>query len=403
MHNNPANNPILIGARSFMNDFASAAARASKRIYVQAMTFEGDTAGEELVALLCKAQGVERKICIDDYSNVVVNDTFIASPRWLRDPDFRREVQQGKKLVEMSRESGVGVAYTNPAGPLLLRYPFRNHKKLVICDNTVYIGGINFSEHNFAWHDMMIRLDDPTLADLLAEDFLHNFSGQKTCRRSAWSSGEVYLLNRNKDALWDDLLQHFRSAQKNITIVSPYVSWPLLEVLQDCAGQPPESDANAKDRADQPGSEGLPAYRQGSANVTAHNSDSGGTLPRIRIITPEVNNKSLFRKNLMHECAKGYFELYLYKGGMSHLKAALIDDETLIAGSSNYDFASYFFEEEVMVTIRDTKVINAFQLTILQPMFANAELVTPKHPEWGSYSFSSRVLGTFTESLKRIF
>jgi cardiolipin synthase len=354
--------PIFIGARDFMHDFASVAGNAKRRVYVQAMTFEGDSAGEELIQLLSDSPAPDRKLCIDRYSTVVVNDTFVASPRWLRDASFREEIRRGKRLLKQAREQGIGIAFTNPVGPLLLRYPFRNHKKLVICDDTVYIGGINFSEHNFAWHDMMIRLDDPSLADILSNDVLSNYAGRKTCTHAVWSHGEVYMLNRTDEELWKKLLEHFREARKSITIVSPYVSWPLLEVLREV------------------GQNGID----------------------IRIISPAVNNKSLFRKNLMHECAKGYFKLHLYNGGMSHLKAALIDDTTLIAGSSNYDFASYFFEEEVMLTIHDPKIISAFHNRVVNPMLDNSSLVTSKHPEWGKYFSSARLLQLITESLKRI-
>lgn len=47
--------------------------------------------------------------------------------------------------------------YPNPLGFLLWNYPPRNHKKIVVIDNTVYVGGLNFSDHNFSWHDMMVR------------------------------------------------------------------------------------------------------------------------------------------------------------------------------------------------------------------------------------------------------
>jgi hypothetical protein len=46
-------------------------------------------------------------------------------------------------------------------------------KKLALVDGRVaYLGGINFSEHNFAWHDMMFRFEDAGLAGFLASRFL---------------------------------------------------------------------------------------------------------------------------------------------------------------------------------------------------------------------------------------
>ena len=87
----------------------------------------------------------------------------------------------------------------------------------------------------------------------------------------------------------------------------------------------------------------------------------------IDIISPATNNKNIFKTILTSELEKGYFNLHQYQGRMSHLKAILVDGETLIAGSSNFDFVSYYFEQEVVLVTRDQESVDSFIQRIAEP------------------------------------
>jgi len=64
-------------------------------------------------------------------------------------------------MTRALRNEGVKIRYTNGYGATPRRLLSRNHKKLIVIDDrAAYVGGINFSEHNASWHDMMIRLTD---------------------------------------------------------------------------------------------------------------------------------------------------------------------------------------------------------------------------------------------------
>ena len=89
--------------------------------------------------------------------------------------------------------AGVAVRVTNPIGPLKLNYPARNHKKLIIADDVAYVGGINFSDHNFAWRDFMVRIAGQEAADFLAADFDATWAG--TPRPAAASLDGLRLLS----------------------------------------------------------------------------------------------------------------------------------------------------------------------------------------------------------------
>ena len=89
------------------------------------------------------------------------------------------------------------------------------------------------------------------------------------------------------------------------------------------------------------------------------------------LITPEINNKSFLKPYILWESLRSGFDVYLFQGRMSHLKAILIDDHTLILGSPNFDFMSFAFQQEVFLIIRDPDVIAQFNRKVLEPDMAN--------------------------------
>ena len=63
---------------------------------------------------------------------------------------------------------------------------------------------------------------------------------------------------------------------------------------------------------------------------------------------------------------------------MSHLKAMLVDDEHLIAGSSNFDYFSYRIHQEILAVFTDPYVISEFRERVMIPDLANAGSVECK-------------------------
>ena len=62
----------------------------------------------------------------------------------------------------------------------------------------------------------------------------------------------------------------------------------------------------------------------------------------------------------------------MYQTKMSHLKAIIVDDEILIAGSTNFDFASYFLEQEYCAVIRDSATVSAFKSKVVDDAMASS-------------------------------
>ena len=290
------------------------------------MTFEGDAAGKWLIELMKQSPAKEKRLLVDSYSKVVINDHFVKSLKYLKDETFRNEVTETRLLIKEAQDAGIKVQFTNPVGLIGQRYPLRNHKKMVLIDEEIsFLGGINFSDHNFAWHDMMVKLTDRELGKILTGDFMNTWNGVNQSETWQTSRGQLYLFNgSNSTVLYETFFEHLRKANDSIKVISPYISEPLLKVLR---------------------------------SVAKHGVE-------ITVISPQENNKSIFKNIILSEREKGYFKLMEYPG-MSHMKAILIDGKKLIFGSSNYDLVSYFFEQEVVFLSEDQSLVHEFEKKVL--------------------------------------
>ncbi|XOV93991.1 MAG: phosphatidylserine/phosphatidylglycerophosphate/cardiolipin synthase family protein [Bacteroidota bacterium] len=319
---------LLVDARNFMNALEQDMLYAKDIIAVQVMTFEGDQAGKLLIDAMLKSKAERKILLIDAYTRAVINDHFVIGIEYLRSASFRNEVRQTEALIRKAKASGIEVKITNPLGIFMYKYPLRNHKKMIIIDAKIsYLGGINFSDHNFAWHDAMIRLEDEEVGKCLMGDIYSSMDGFNQSRKVELKDHDLYFLNGAKSReLYHDLFSILAKSKNSIDIISPYISDPLLSFIRENVHE----------------------------NVN------------VRIISPFENNKSIFKKYLNNELAKGYFDLYHYNEGMSHLKAILVDNETLIMGSSNFDVISYYFEQEVLLVSKDQALIQEFKEHVLK-------------------------------------
>lgn len=320
---------VLVGSKSFMLALEKSSSLAKNSLFVQAMTFEGDDAGEQLIDLMIKSPAKDKRLLIDSFSKVVISDNFVFGPKFLKDAAFRNEIRETKRLIQKAKEAGVKVRYTNPVGFLMSKYPLRNHKKMMIVDGEIsYLGGINFSDHNFSWYDMMIEIQDDLISNSLKLDFLATWEGKNQSKKIHKENGSLYFFNGIKSKeLYEDFFQNINDAENEVVVISPYVSEPLLSRLK----------------------------------IVSNRGVS------VKIISPSENNKGLFQDYLLSENRQGYFELLHYPG-MFHLKAILIDGRKLIFGSSNYDLVSYHFEQEVVVVSEYKDLIDKFINEVFMPM-----------------------------------
>ena len=206
----------------------------------------------------------------------------------------------------------------------------------MIDGNVAYIGGINFSEHNAAWHDMMLRIEDADVSRLFREDFLACWDGKSRARSQRFAGAEIHTLDgRSNRKVFARILRLIDNAQSSIFIASPYLSFPFYDHLKNA------------------GCRGVP----------------------VTILTPQTNNWRHFTDYARWESTRCGINLRLYKKGMSHLKAMLVDDQFLVVGSSNFDFLSYRIYEEILAVITDPHVIASFREQVMVPDLRNSERV----------------------------
>lgn len=320
---------LLVDSGEFAAQFLQDVKAARRRVYVQAMTFDADRSGRRIAQALMDAAAPDRRLLTDEVSRFIVSDRFIYTPGNWRDRELRREWRATRKLPDELRGSGVRVKITNPFGRFWVRFFARNHKKLVVIDGRIsYIGGINFSDHNFAWHDMMIRIEDSHIAAFLEEDFLSTWGGRNRAAFRSFPGIDIHLLDGWSNAQrFEPILNLIRAARKDIFIESTYFALPFFDWLREI----------------------------------------GPDRPPTILLTSEVNNWPQMRDYIPWEARRSGIDLRLYPGRLTHLKAILVDGHELIMGSANFDFFSYSIYQEILAVVHDPAVITAFMERVVVP------------------------------------
>lgn len=319
---------LLVDSAEYWEHLLQDIPQARERVFVQAMGFEGDKVGQGLARLLLSSPAPDRRVVIDTFAKFRLSDKFIYNPRHVFDQDLRREVRDTERMLWELDAGGVRVKFTNPMGAFFLRAPVRNHKKLVIVDDRVaYIGGFNFTEHNFAWRDVMLRIEDPEIASFLAEDFLATWRGGNLGVVRAFPGITLYLFDgRRNVSLFSALFGLLEGANERIDVECAYLTPPFSGKLR-----------KARER-------GVP----------------------VRLIMAAANNWPLVYDHVLWESARAGIELRLYEGRMVHMKTMLVDDRALVLGSANFDFWSYRFQQEVMGIVTDPEVVADFRRRVFE-------------------------------------
>jgi len=336
----PVQIELLVDAEPFWVRLKADIAAAQNRVYIQTLSFEGDSVGLALAEAMAASPAVDKRIVVDHYTRCVLSDKFLYSPRNLFDSELRREDKATAAMIAGLISRRVAVKFVNPVGPALCRFAYRNHKKIIVIDDRVcYLGGINFSDHNFHWHDMMLRIDHKEAAGFLANDFLVTWEGRHFGGTTDFGDMRLISLDGRRNAAgFQPIFDLIDSATESIYVQSPYLSFPFCDHLHQA--------------------------RKRGVTVT--------------VVTPEANNKKAVEGYIRWEAARSDFDLWLYPERLTHLKAMLIDGKYLIAGSSNFDYFSYRFEQETMAIITDPDFIDIFVSRVVEPDRAISRRAAPE-------------------------
>jgi cardiolipin synthase len=301
---------------------------ARERVYLQALSFEGDATGREVAAALAASRAPDRRVLVDSFTKHVVSDRLVWSPRNLLDAAVRSEVRATRRMRRDLEDAGAQWRFVGPLGPFFLRAPARNHKKLVLVDDHVaYVGGINFSDHNFAWRDLMLRVEGEHAVRFLGEDFLRTWEDRPAASSTRLPGLELHALDgRSNEARFEEVvLSLLDGAREAIHVECAYLTSPFLERLGA-------------------------ATRRGVA---------------VTVVTPEANNWGLVRDLLRSPRATRGIAVRLYRGRMTHMKALLVDGATLVVGSANFDLWSYHFQGEYLARVTDPRVVEDFRARVM--------------------------------------
>lgn len=338
---------LLVDFKEFWTRLRQDILSARDSVLIQTFALEGDSVGCELAAALQSSDAREKKILADSFTRVVLNDRFKYSPANLFDAELRDEARATEVMIDALRADGVQIQFTNPYGITPRSLLSRNHKKLIVIDDrAAYIGGINFSEHNAAWHDMMIRLDDRSAIEFLRRDFQSTWRGSDRLASESFENIDLATLDgRGNRAAFARVIDLIDRAEDSIFVESPYITFPFYERLRE---------------ASQLGVD-------------------------VKIVTPQANNWSYFANYARLESARSNINLRFYQG-MTHLKAMLIDNKYLVAGSSNFDYLSYRLYQEIVGVITDAHLIEDFRARVLLPDLAKSLAVdchaSPVSRQW---------------------
>ena len=320
---------LLVDADRFWLQLQRDLQRASRRVWIQTLSFEGDSAGLPLAEALLASRARDRRLIIDAFSQHILSDRFIYAPQNALRRSVRQEISATRGMLGRLQAQGVSIGISNPAGVLWHRLPARDHRKLILIDNHIaYIGGINFSEHNFAWHDLMVRIDDPRIAEFLRADFAATWQGAPQHSARSFDGIEIHnMTGQGNEPRCMPVLDAIRSARSSILAITPYLTFPFTDAM---------------------------------AEARAHGA-------QVTILTPAINNRKSLRRYVLWLARRHDFKVRHYLGRMSHLKAMLIDDSKLIIGSTNFDWPTYHVLAETVAIITDEEFIRAFREQVVKP------------------------------------
>lgn len=310
----------LLKTGAFVAELHERLRSAHRRVDIQLMTFDGDSAGLPVAELLIAAvdRGVTVRLLIDGFALRFVSDEPV------RERSVRAEFRATLAMYRRLRRCGVELRFTNPNGPANVFNLARNHKKLFIIDEAVYLGGINISDHNFAWHDFMIEVCLPEIVAATRADFDWSFQGKRQMIESP------IVTNRAVGATFDELV---RTAEQRVVVASPYAVDRRLATLLD------QSNARHK-----------------TVIVARRNN-----FRSLELITPYV----------LDRLTAAGADLFSYPT-FSHAKFVLADNRLLV-GSSNFGRHSFCCNQEIGLVIDDT----AFLKTFAEAMLVDLEELDP--------------------------
>lgn len=321
---------ILIDGEETYDAMFKAIDAAKNSINLETFIFEADEIGERFAnALIAKqAEGVQVNIIYDSVGSLLTPDAF-----------FNR-----------MRDSGINVLEYNPVNPLTARAGWdvneRDHRKLLVVDGKIaFVGGINISsvyssgslsqimqeeasDQDPHWRDTHLQIEGPVVADfqklfmetwqkqkgepLPADSYFPKLDvkGNAVVQAIGSSPNDAYSL------IYVTLLSAINSAETEIYLTNAYFvpDEQLLTALQNAAGRGVD----------------------------------------VRLILPSTTDSALVfyaSRSFYDDLLEYGVKIYERQDALLHAKTALIDGVWSTIGSTNLDWRSFLYNQEINAVI----------------------------------------------------
>ena len=346
---------LLNGSVSILEALHTALENCHKTLYVQFSTFEGDSSGQAFAHMLMEkaAQGVDVRLMVDCYSDVVVSDIY---PTLIhKRHTVAAEIARTHALFDELRSKGIPVKRTAPPGFMGRYLLYRDHKKMVVLDDEVaFVGGINVSDHNYAWHDFMVKISGELVKNLKT-DYCSTWEGSTITLNTPRPSGD-FVLNQcaGRYSIFEEILRMIESAQHKLVIESPYLMGDHIETAI------------------------LDAARRGV---------------KVTLIIPFHSNKLVYRlwvRKMYQRLTHPGITIYGYRGDhdMTHAKLVIVDDRRATFGSLNMFELEGLTQKELNIFTDNADFIQQVQEFISQDIASSQIIPQPPKHTFGHFSYT---------------
>ena len=313
---------LLPGGSATIDALLAAIARAQHHAHLEYYIFEPDRTGSLVRdALIARARaGVRVRLLLDAVGSARLNARFLRP----------------------LREAGAQIAWFHPLRLRRVWRPLlnlRTHRKLVVIDGRVgFVGGVNICDEGNerlsagAYHDLHLRLEGAILQWLqlvFVEDW-HYATG--TALRD--------------DRLWPAQLPGPIAAQ--VLPSGPDLPWEPIHRVQ----------VSAIERARHRVWLATPYFVPSESARMAITSAALRGLD-VRLLVPEMADSRIVTwaaRSYFDELLQAGVRIFEYLPRMLHSKALLVDEDTAIIGSANFDHRSFRLNFELSVLLQDAGV-----------------------------------------------
>lgn len=302
----------------FLYDLKDQARNAKKRIWIQAMYVRPGIVTFTLLDIFKNSarKKIIRKLHIDWYDFLL--------------PDHNRQTEQ-RKILGNLQNMNVKVLLTNPPDLLGRIWPYkgRNHMKMTVIDDISYVGGLNFADEDFSYADFMVKITNPGITNIIANQFTRVEENRLMDRKIKVNKETTVFVDSGKSGqsiILDYATKLANQAKKNIFHISQLVpDGKFLQALHS-------------------------AYKRGiNVEVIVPAKNDSGTFSLIQIIN---RLEMLFKKRQVP---------IVFCPNMIHAKLTIVDGKTALFGSHNLsEKGVYMGTAEISLQSTNQKLVQDF-------------------------------------------